>query len=92
VMMVLRAEHTSAGQIADITQGLGPAQISHFDGELVVNVEANTSDESLGQVMKAIMARVNKLTLPPAFTSRRAEKWTARTKCSGESSLRSASR
>jgi HAE1 family hydrophobic/amphiphilic exporter-1 len=53
------------GQIADITQGLGPAQISHFDGELVVNVEANTSDESLGQVMKAIMARVNKLTLPP---------------------------
>jgi len=53
------------GQIADISQGLGPAQISHFDGDLVVNVEANTADESLGQVMKAIMARVNKLTLPP---------------------------
>ncbi|MFN2604077.1 MAG: efflux RND transporter permease subunit [Gemmatimonadaceae bacterium] len=53
------------GQIADISQGLGPAQISHFDGDLVVNVEANTADESLGQVMKAIMGRVNKLTLPP---------------------------
>jgi len=53
------------GQIADISQGLGPAQISHFQGDLVVNVEANTADESLGQVMKAIMGRVNKLTLPP---------------------------
>ncbi|HUQ21224.1 MAG TPA: efflux RND transporter permease subunit [Gemmatimonadaceae bacterium] len=53
------------GQIADIQQGVGPAQITHFDGDLVVNVEANTSDESLGQVMKGINARINKLTLPP---------------------------
>ena len=53
------------GQIADITQGLGPAQITHFDGDLVVNVEANTADQSLGQVMKAINARIDKLTLPP---------------------------
>jgi len=53
------------GQIADISQGLGPAQISHFQGDLVVNVEANTADQSLGQVMKAINARVDKLTLPP---------------------------
>jgi HAE1 family hydrophobic/amphiphilic exporter-1 len=53
------------GQIAEIKQGLGPAQITHLDGDLVVNVEANTVGESLGQVMKGINERINKLTLPP---------------------------
>src|SRR4029079_2975826 len=53
------------GQIAEIKQGVGPAQITHLDGDLVVNVEANTVGESLGQVMKGINARIDKLTLPP---------------------------
>jgi HAE1 family hydrophobic/amphiphilic exporter-1 len=53
------------GQIAEITQGLGPAQITHLDGDPVVTVEANTVGESLGQVMKGINARLDKLTLPP---------------------------
>jgi HAE1 family hydrophobic/amphiphilic exporter-1 len=53
------------GQIADIRQGVGPAQISHLDGDLVVNVEANTAGRSLGEVMKDVNARIDKLTLPP---------------------------
>ncbi len=53
------------GQIARITQSLGPAQISHLDGDLVVTVEANTSNRSLTEVMKDIDARIAKLTLPP---------------------------
>ncbi|HYN81998.1 MAG TPA: efflux RND transporter permease subunit [Gemmatimonadaceae bacterium] len=53
------------GQIADIRQGLGPAQITHLDGDLVVNVEANTAGRSLGEVMKDINARIERVTLPP---------------------------
>ncbi len=53
------------GQIAEIKQGLGPAQITHLDGDVVVTVQANTVGESLGQVMKGINSRVDKLTLPP---------------------------
>src|SRR5688500_15829556 len=53
------------GQIADIRQGLGPAQITHLDGDLVVNVEANTAGRSLGEVMKDVNARIDKVTLPP---------------------------
>jgi HAE1 family hydrophobic/amphiphilic exporter-1 len=53
------------GQIATITQGLGPAQITHLDAEMVVTVEANTSGRSLSEVMKDINARVDKMTFPP---------------------------
>jgi HAE1 family hydrophobic/amphiphilic exporter-1 len=53
------------GQIATITQSLGPAQISHLDADLVVTVQANTSGRPLTEVMKDINARVAKLTLPP---------------------------
>jgi hydrophobic/amphiphilic exporter-1 (mainly G- bacteria), HAE1 family len=53
------------GQIATITQSLGPAQVTHLDGDLVVTVQANTSERSLTEVMNDINARVAKLTLPP---------------------------
>jgi len=53
------------GQIATVRQGLGPAQITHLDAELVVNVEANTSGRSLSEVTKDIDARIDKMTLPP---------------------------
>jgi HAE1 family hydrophobic/amphiphilic exporter-1 len=53
------------GQIATVTQGLGPAQITHLDAEMVVTVEANTSGRSLSEVMKDINARVDKMTFPP---------------------------
>ncbi|MGH9420533.1 MAG: efflux RND transporter permease subunit, partial [Thermoanaerobaculia bacterium] len=53
------------GQIATITQGLGPAEITHLDADPVITVEANTSGKSLSEVMKGINAGINKLTLPP---------------------------
>jgi HAE1 family hydrophobic/amphiphilic exporter-1 len=53
------------GQIATITQSLGPAQVTHLDGDLVVTVQANTSGRSLTEVMTDINARIAKLTLPP---------------------------
>jgi hydrophobic/amphiphilic exporter-1 (mainly G- bacteria), HAE1 family len=53
------------GQIATVRQGLGPAQITHLDAELVVNVEANTAGRSLSEVMKDINARIAKSPLPP---------------------------
>jgi HAE1 family hydrophobic/amphiphilic exporter-1 len=53
------------GQIATITQGLGPAQITHLDADPVITVQANTSGRSLSEVMKDINARIGKLNLPP---------------------------
>jgi HAE1 family hydrophobic/amphiphilic exporter-1 len=52
------------GQIASIRQGLGPAQITHLDAELVVTVEANTAGRSLSEVMKDINARIAKMNFP----------------------------
>ncbi|HEX2601650.1 MAG TPA: efflux RND transporter permease subunit [Gemmatimonadaceae bacterium] len=52
------------GQIATITQSLGPAQISHLDADPVVTVEANTSGRPLTEVMKDINAKIAKITLP----------------------------
>jgi len=53
------------GQIATVTQGLGPAQITHLNGDLVVTVQANTSGRPLTEVMKDINARIAKITFPP---------------------------
>jgi HAE1 family hydrophobic/amphiphilic exporter-1 len=53
------------GQIARVEQGLGPAQIDHLDGEVVVVVGANTSGRAVSEVVKDITARTDKLTLPP---------------------------
>jgi HAE1 family hydrophobic/amphiphilic exporter-1 len=52
------------GQIATIRQGLGPAIITHLDGDRVVAVEANTSGRSLGEVMADIDARLARVQLP----------------------------
>ncbi len=56
------------GQVADIRQGEGPAQIDHVDREKVVNVEANVQDRPLNEVVQGIMARLDKLNLPPGYT------------------------
>src|SRR5215211_2138233 len=52
------------GQIADIRQGIGPAQITHLDGDLVVNVEANTAGRSLGVDIYPAHRPTRKLSLP----------------------------
>ena len=53
------------GQIATITQSLGPAQVSHLDSDPVVTVQANTSARPLTEVMRDINAKIAKITLPP---------------------------
>ncbi|HET6401582.1 MAG TPA: efflux RND transporter permease subunit [Candidatus Kapabacteria bacterium] len=53
------------GQIADITEGLGPAEIDHLNQDRVINVECNSQGLSLGQVSQNINAVVAKLKLPP---------------------------
>ena len=53
------------GQIARIEQGVGPAQIDHLDGEVVVTVGANTSGRASSEVLKDIEAGIARLELPP---------------------------
>ncbi|HKR07899.1 MAG TPA: efflux RND transporter permease subunit [Gemmatimonadaceae bacterium] len=60
-----RPETLPLGQIATITQSLGPAQVSHLDSDPVVTVQANTSGRPLTEVMRDINAKIAKITLPP---------------------------
>src|SRR5688572_9342226 len=53
------------GQVATIRQGIGPAIIDHWDRDLVVTVEANTSGRATGDVTRDVETAVAKLTLPP---------------------------
>jgi HAE1 family hydrophobic/amphiphilic exporter-1 len=53
------------GQVATLTQGLGPAQIQHLDREKVVVVQANAAGRALSEVLRDINARVQPLPLPP---------------------------
>jgi HAE1 family hydrophobic/amphiphilic exporter-1 len=53
------------GQVATITDGLGPAVINHLDRDRVVQVEFNTSGRSMGEVTSDAMNRINALTKPP---------------------------
>ena len=55
------------GQVATITQGLGPAHIDHLNREPVVTVEANTSGRSLSDVTTDIQTRLKALQLPPGY-------------------------
>ena len=53
------------GQVADVTQGLGPAVINHLNRDPVVNVEWNTSGRATGPVMDDVRAALAKIPLPP---------------------------
>jgi hydrophobic/amphiphilic exporter-1 (mainly G- bacteria), HAE1 family len=55
------------GQIANIRQAAGPAQINHLDREPVVAVEANVQGRPLSEVTNAIKKRLTTLRLPPGY-------------------------
>jgi HAE1 family hydrophobic/amphiphilic exporter-1 len=58
------------GQLATVTQGLGPAKISHLDRDNVIVVQSNiASGHSLGEVTGALTAEVGKLKLPAGVTT-----------------------
>jgi HAE1 family hydrophobic/amphiphilic exporter-1 len=53
------------GQVATITEGVGPAIIDHLNREPVVNVELNTSGRATGDVTADIQKIVDAMPLPP---------------------------
>jgi HAE1 family hydrophobic/amphiphilic exporter-1 len=53
------------GQIATVTQGLGPALISHLDRDKVVIVQANAEGRSLGEVNADLTTVLADYALPP---------------------------
>ncbi|MEJ7809521.1 MAG: efflux RND transporter permease subunit [Gemmatimonadaceae bacterium] len=53
------------GQVATVEQSLGPAVINHLDRDLVINVEANVSGRSTGEVIADVNQRVAQIQLPP---------------------------
>jgi hydrophobic/amphiphilic exporter-1 (mainly G- bacteria), HAE1 family len=58
------------GQIARVTQGVGPAIITHLNRDNVVYVQANTSGRSLGEVSRDIQRFIDATPLPPGYTIR----------------------
>jgi HAE1 family hydrophobic/amphiphilic exporter-1 len=56
------------GQVARITPSLGPARIDHLDRDRVINVEANTENRALSEVVAAAMTRIGEtVQLPPGY-------------------------
>jgi HAE1 family hydrophobic/amphiphilic exporter-1 len=53
------------GQVATITDGVGPAIIDHLNREPVVNVELNTSERPTGDVTADIFKVIDQMQLPP---------------------------
>ncbi len=53
------------GQVATISEGVGPAIIDHLNREPVVNVELNTSGRAAGDVGADIQRAVDRMQLPP---------------------------
>jgi len=52
------------GQLASISQGLGPAKISHLDRDNVIIVQANLAGRSLGEVTTDIQRALARTPLP----------------------------
>jgi len=55
------------GQIARVSQSIGPAAIEHLDRDPVVSVQANTQGRSLNEVLADIREETGKLQLPPGY-------------------------
>ena len=59
-----RARMMPLGQLASVTQGLGPAKISHLDRENVIVVQGNVEGRSLGEVTSGITAVMQGMNVP----------------------------
>ncbi len=55
------------GQIAEVTESFGPAQIDHLDRNRVITVGANTRDRPLSAVVADIMTRVDAIEKPAGY-------------------------
>jgi HAE1 family hydrophobic/amphiphilic exporter-1 len=56
------------GQVAEIRETIGPAQINHLNREKVINIQANVQGRSLSEVMSDIQARLAPIPLPAGYT------------------------
>ena len=56
------------GQVATITQALGPARIDHLDRDRVIAVQANTQDRPLTEVIADIQGRIDAMDLPAGYS------------------------
>ena len=55
------------GQLARISETVGPAQINHLNREKVINIQANVQGRSLSEVMADIRTRLDTVRLPPGY-------------------------
>lgn len=55
------------GQVATITQSLGPARIDHLDRDRVISVQANTQGRPLTEVIADIQRRIDVIALPAGY-------------------------
>jgi HAE1 family hydrophobic/amphiphilic exporter-1 len=55
------------GQVATITQSLGPARIDHLDRDRVIAVQANTQGRPLTEVIAEIQRRIDAIPLPAGY-------------------------
>jgi len=55
------------GQVARLSRGTGPAQITHLDRHRVITVGANIQGASLGNVSQAINRSIADVRMPPGY-------------------------
>ncbi len=57
------------GQVAKVSPSIGPARIDHLNRDRVINVEANTEDRALSEVVGDTLARLQtSVVFPPGYT------------------------
>ncbi len=54
-------------QVAEVVPSVGASQIDRLDGQRRINVTANLSGKTLGEVLTQIQAAMNALDLPPGY-------------------------
>jgi HAE1 family hydrophobic/amphiphilic exporter-1 len=57
----------SLGNVAQISEGVGPAQIDHLDRDRLITVQANVDGRPLGDVTKSIDERLATIPLPAGY-------------------------
>lgn len=60
--------YVKLGDIANITQGLGPTQITHVGGQRTATVSATATTNNVGGVTLDIQRQINALSLPAGVT------------------------
>ena len=68
VLMATPTGNVTLGDVATVTQTLGPTQITHVGGQRTATVSATATTDNVGSVTSAIQKQVNALHLPAGAT------------------------